>query len=174
MSPLTRLFVYAVVIADLFALVIFGGRFILTGSLLSHPSEAPILVAGAEEDAQTSTQAAEAAPTFDPATYVANAERGAKVAAKCKACHTFDQGGPNRTGPNLWNIAGAPIAHAAGFSYSSAMLAKKPEFGSWTDAHLDAYLENPKEVVPGTKMQFNGVRKPEERADLIAWLKTLK
>ena len=174
MSPFTRLFVYAVVIADLFALIIFGGRFFLTGSLLSHNEPAPILVAGAEDASSTNT--AEAAPevVFDLASYVPNAEKGAKIAGKCKACHTFEKEGPNRTGPNQWGIVGSHFGHADGFSYSSALLAQKAEGKVWNEENLHAFLENPKEYIPGTKMQFNGVRNPADRADLIAWLKTLK
>lgn len=174
MSPLTRLFVYAVVIADLFALIFFGGRAILTGSIMPHEAAPAIVVAGAEEASEASTGGGAAEPAFDLASYIADPVKGAKVAAKCKACHTFEQGGPDRTGPNQWGIVGSHVAHKEGFAYSSALLAKKAEIGTWDEAHLMAFLENPKEYIPGTKMQFNGVRNPAERADLVAWLKTLK
>lgn len=169
----TRLFIYAVIVADLFAVVYFGGLFLLTGSIMPHQEETKVVVAGAEE-ATEATPAAAAAPAFDLATYVADPVKGAQVAAKCKACHTFEQGGANRTGPNLFGIAGAPVEHVAGFAYSSALTAYKATHPTWTDENLMAFLENPKQEVPGTKMQFNGVRNPQERADLLAWLKTLK
>lgn len=174
MNLATRTFISAVIAADLFAVVYFGGTYILTGSLLPHHEETKIIVAGAEDTSATETATKTAEPAFDPATYVANIENGMKISAKCKACHTFDNGGADRTGPNLWGIVGASVAHREGYAYSSAMVAKKAEFGVWDKEHLNAYLENPKDYIPGTKMQFNGIKNPAERADLIAWLETLK
>lgn len=174
MNLATRSFISAVIAADLLAVVYFGGTYILTGSMLPHHEETKIIVAGAEDTSSATTTTKTAEPAFDPATYVANVANGMKISAKCKACHTFENGGADRTGPNLWGIVGASVAHKEGYAYSSAMLGKKAEFGTWDKQHLNAYLENPKDYVPGTKMQFNGVKKPAERADLIAWLETLK
>ena len=177
LGPFTKVFIYSVIVADLFAVVYFGGNAILTGSIIpAHGKHTEkVLVAGAEEEAPSASAAPAAAqPAFDLATYVADPVKGEKIAAKCKACHTFDAGGPNRTGPNQWGIVGAPVAHMANFSYSSALLAKKAEFGTWDEKHLHGFLENPREYVPGTKMAFGGIKNPAERADLIAWLKTLK
>ena len=95
---------------------------------------------------------------------------GQKVAAKCKACHDFSKGGPNKVGPNLWDIVGAKHAHAAGFNYSDAI---KGLSGDWTYENLDKFLAAPKGYAPGTKMAFPGLKKPEERAALIAYLRTL-
>jgi cytochrome c len=175
MSPLTRGFISAVIVADLLAVVYFGGSYILTGHVLpEHGTEAKIIVAGAEAPTEaTGTPKAEEKP-FDLAAYVADPVKGEKVAAKCKACHTFDNGGPDRTGPNMWGIVGSHVAHRDGFSYSGALVGKKAEIGTWDEPHLFAFLAAPKEYIPGTKMQFNGVKNPAERADLIAWLKTLK
>ncbi len=174
LSPFTRLFIYAVIVADLFAVVYFGGTLLISGSLVAPKPEDKIIVAGAEKSATPAATTAEAAPPFDLAAYVAGPVKGAQVAAKCKACHNFDAGGPNRTGPNLFGIVGAPVTHKDDFSYSGAMLAKKAEWPTWTEAELHQFIENPKQTVPGTKMQFNGVRDPKDRADLIAWLKTLQ
>ncbi len=175
MNLLTRGFISTVIAADLLAVVYFGGTYILTGSMLPHAEAPHIIVAGAEDASSTAASTPKAAePAFDSTTYIANVENGMKVAAKCKACHTFENGGANRTGPNLWGIVGASVAHINGFAYSSAMVAKKAEFGTWDKEHLNAYLESPKEYVPGTKMQFNGIKKPAERADLLAYLETLK
>jgi cytochrome c len=173
MSPFVRIFIYTVIVADLFALVVFGGRFIVSGSILSEAEPVKIVVAGAETAAAPGATAA-AEPAFDLAKYVADPVKGEKVAAKCKACHTFESGGPNRTGPNLFGIAGAPVTHKGDFSYSSAMTAEKAAIGTWTEANLFKYLEDPQSMVPGTKMQFNGIKDPRDRADLVAWLKTLK
>lgn len=174
MSPLIRLFIYAVIVADLFALVYFGGTLLITGSLAAHAPENKVIVAGAEEAAAPATSTEAATPAFDLAAYVADPVKGAQVAAKCKACHNFDAGGPNRTGPNLFGIVGATVTHKPDFSYSTALVAKKAEWPTWTEAELHQFIENPKQTVPGTKMQFNGVRDPKDRADLIAWLKTLQ
>lgn len=118
--------------------------------------------------------AAAAAPAFDAATYTPDVGRGEKLAAKCKACHTFEKGAPNRVGPNQWGVAGGALAHAEGFAYSPALLEKKATTPVWSDEALDAFLTNPKAYIPGTKMVFAGLKDPAERADLIAWLKTLK
>lgn len=176
MNPLTRAFISAVIVADLFAVVFFGGSYILTGEVIpEHEDATKVIVAGADAPADATAAAPKKdEKPFDLASYVADPVKGEKVAAKCKACHNFDNGGPNRTGPNLFGIVDNVVTHKPDFSYSSAMQAKKAEFGTWTTDHLFAFLESPKDVVPGTKMQFNGVKSPADRADLIAWLKTLK
>lgn len=100
----------------------------------------------------------------------ANLEQGQKLAKACAACHVFDKGGPNRVGPGLWNVVGAEKAKHAGFSYSSALTEKG---GKWTYADLNHFLWKPKDFVSGTKMTFAGIKKPEDRAAVIAWLRTL-
>lgn len=174
LSPLAKAFIYAVIVADLLAVVYFGGTYILTGSILPTKHAEKTLVAGVEDGTAAKAPAAEAAPAFDPATYVASAEKGLSIAAKCKACHGFDKGGPNKTGPNLWAIVNAPLGHMGDYAYSEALLAKKAEWPTWTKEHLNDFLEHPKTTIAGTKMQFNGIRNPAERADLIAYLETLK
>jgi cytochrome c len=174
MQALNKILIPTVIVADLFAIMYFGGHLIVTGHLLPHgESEAKIVVEAAKTNAAPA-EAAAAAPAFDLAAYVADPVKGEKVAAKCKACHTFDSGGPNRVGPNQWGIVGAKLGHAPGFAYSGALMEKKATVPVWDEAALHAFIENPKAYIPGTKMQFNGVRNPAERADLIAWLKTLK
>jgi cytochrome c2 len=99
----------------------------------------------------------------------ADADEGAKAARKCAACHTFDEGGANRIGPPLWDVVGRDIA-ALDFAYSDALSEKD---GAWDYQTLDAFLAEPKEWAPGTKMAFAGIRKPEERADVILYLRSL-
>ncbi|MEQ1550622.1 cytochrome c family protein [Sphingorhabdus sp.] len=134
---------------------------------------APVLVAlaacGGSEQSETAapeaTEAVEAAPA-------ATAEvSGEKSFAKCAACHKVEKGAPNGVGPNLHGIVGKAVASVEGFNYSPAMKAKG---GVWDEATLDAYLENPRKVVPGTKMAFAGLNNAEERKALISWLKEQK
>lgn len=100
----------------------------------------------------------------------ANIEQGMKLAKACAACHTFDRGGPNRVGPNLWGVVNAKKAYHEGFAYSSAMVEKA---GVWSYQNLNQFLYKPKDYVPGTKMTYAGLKKPEDRAAMIAYLRTL-
>lgn len=100
----------------------------------------------------------------------ADAAKGEKIAKACAACHTFTKGGPNGVGPNLYGVLGGPKDHAAGFAYSGALL----EVGgnTWTYAELNKFLYKPKAYAKNTKMSYAGLKKPEDRAALIAWLRT--
>lgn len=104
------------------------------------------------------------------ASYAQDADNGAKVFKKCMACHAIDE--KNKIGPSLKGIVGRKAATVEGFKYSDAMLAKGAEGVIWDEATLAAYLPDPKAWVPGTKMVFPGLKKPEEVTDLIAFLKT--
>ncbi|MGH1397730.1 MAG: c-type cytochrome [Alphaproteobacteria bacterium] len=100
----------------------------------------------------------------------ADIARGEKLSKACAACHSFDNGGANKVGPNLWGVVGGAKAAKAGFSYSSAMAASG---GKWDYVEMNKFMWKPKKHVPGTKMNYNGIKKPADRAALIAWLRTL-
>lgn len=101
----------------------------------------------------------------------ADTAKGEGLTKACAACHTFQKGEANRVGPNLWNIVGSKHAHMDGFAYSDGMKALHGE--AWTYQNLNVFLWNPKKHVPGTKMVFAGLKKPEQRAQVIAYLRTL-
>ena len=96
---------------------------------------------------------------------------GAKIGKRCVACHTFDKDGPNRTGPNLWGIVGSPVAEKDGFSYSGALKDAGASGKVWGYQELDKYIENPKGYIPGNSMNFAGLKKPEQRAALLLYLR---
>ena len=100
----------------------------------------------------------------------ADPDRGKATTRLCQACHTLDKGGPNRVGPNLWGVVGRPRDSEAGYDYSAAMKAKG---GTWTFDELNKFLAGPQKDIPGTKMTFAGVASDKQRADLIAYLRTL-
>ena len=100
-----------------------------------------------------------------------DAAKGEKVFAKCKACHVADAE-TNRVGPHLKGVIGRNVASVADYKYSEAMLEFAKANPAWTDELFVKYIENPKAMVPKTKMAFPGLKKEEERADLLAYLKT--
>ncbi|HEY5215911.1 MAG TPA: cytochrome c family protein, partial [Pseudolabrys sp.] len=100
----------------------------------------------------------------------ASVEKGQATAKQCQACHTFVKGGPNRVGPNLWGIVDRPRASEAGFNYSAAMKAKG---GKWTFDELAKFLANPRGYIQGTAMTFAGLARDSQRADVLAYLRTL-
>ena len=138
------------------------------------PEEQPTETAAAEPEAPE--EAAVATEPEAPAgggiaalLAAADAEAGAKVSKKCAACHSFDKGGKNKVGPNLWDIVGKAIAGGEGYKYSGVLAGLG---GEWTYDNLDAFLTKPKDFAAGTKMSFAGLKKVEDRANLIAFLRS--
>jgi len=102
--------------------------------------------------------------------FLANAsiESGQKLFKKCSACHTYEKGAADKVGPNLWNLINRPLANVDGFAYSKAL----SEFGGvWGYEELNQFLYKPKQYIEGTKMNFSGLKKSKDRADLILFLR---
>lgn len=155
--------------ASLFALTLLvainiGGD-ALEHVLVPHPKEA------APEPAKAAAGPAnlEGPAPESVAPLLAKASPDAAAVKPCQACHTFEEGGPNRVGPNLHGVVGRPVASAPGFGYSDVL---KGAGGNWTDERLDGFLADPKAAAPGTKMSFAGVKKAEDRAAVIAYLRS--
>lgn len=125
-------------------------------------------------DAQAADAASgEATEAVDIVTLLATADAvaGEKFfKKKCATCHTTEQGGKDKTGPNLWNVVNRAKASHGGFNYSKSM---QNAGGSWDYNSLNAFLAKPKKFIPGTMMAFAGMKKDKKRADLIAYLRTL-
>lgn len=133
---------------------------------IEQPAEDP-----ADPAPQTATQGAPAAPepaAPEPAAPVVSAAAGETVFRQCKACHTVEEGGRNGTGPNLWGVVGRAYAAVEGFNYSDAFAEHAGE--TWTVEQLDAYLADPRGFIPGNRMGFAGLRKQEDRNNVIAYL----
>ncbi|HEX2764898.1 MAG TPA: cytochrome c family protein [Allosphingosinicella sp.] len=146
------------------------GATIITGEMFHHerPEKMGYPIAGVTGAEGESGPAAE----VPIANLLASADpaKGSQVFKKCTACHTREKGGPNGTGPNLWGVMGAPIGkHAPGFAYSPALAGKG---GNWDFESLNQWVKSPRDFAPGTKMTFAGLGKPEDRANLLAFLNT--
>lgn len=116
--------------------------------------------------------AADAGGDFSAMIAKADVAKGKATAQVCAACHSFDKGGPNKVGPTLWGVVDRERASVAGFSYSQAFTAMKGQ--KWSQQDLYTYLESPMTYAKGTKMAFAGVKNPQDRANVVAWLATLK
>jgi cytochrome c len=138
----------------------------------SKPAKPGYVVEGVQEEASASTSAApaeEALPDFGTVLPTADAAAGQKISTRCEQCHDLSKGGPNKIGPNLWGVVGRARATHEGFSYSGSMSA---DHSPWTLDKLFKFLKSPAAVVPGTKMSFAGLRSPQDRINLLAWLRT--
>lgn len=131
------------------------------------------IVEGVGERVSTDTQSVPHGPgNIDALLASADVAAGQNVARKCLQCHTFDKGGANKVGPNLWDVVGAPIAEGrGGFAFSPAL---KNKGGTWTVDALNQFLYEPRSFAKGTKMSFIGLPKDTDRANIIAYLEALK
>lgn len=170
--------------AAVFALVNFIGDVMVNPATTPHPPR-PQAAAQSEPQAPAATTAptpAPAAPTAQEAAapvvaqavaaMVGDAAKGKKVfRRKCLGCHTIDNGEANRTGPNLWAIIGKAKGGAEGYRYSRSM---KAMGGVWSEAELMAFIAGPRTFLRDTKMTFAGLKKEQDRADIIAYFNTMK
>jgi len=155
-------------------LVIFGLREASDIVFAKHELEKPGYEIAVVEEEGAGGAVAEVAPDWGSVLLVpANIEAGKAVTAKCVSCHSFEQGGPNGTGPDLWDALGRKPGSHGGFAYSSAMT----EFGGkqpiWDYDHMDQFLKAPGKYISGTKMTFVGLKKQEDRIAVIAYLHSL-
>jgi len=154
----------------LFSGIIALGLSIVSGKYFHADGHAEVEEPGYVIEAAEEAGGAEAGPDLGTLLASADPAAGEKIFAKCTACHTVDQGGANGIGPNLFGVMGQPIGkHVAGFAYSGDL---SGHGGDWTWENMDAWLTSPKKFAAGTKMSFAGLGKPEDRANLMAFLET--
>lgn len=160
----------------IFAAILIAGITIWLSDFVAHKfihaeklEKDAVFVEGAPVAASTGSKKKQ---TPDPILHLiasADIAKGEKLSKACAACHSFDQSGPNKVGPNLWEIVENKKGHTDGFAYSNALLEKG---GAWSYQNLNFFLWKPKKYISGTKMNYIGLRKAQDRADLIAWLRT--
>lgn len=151
-------------------LVIFGTKTVSNIVFKAHKPEKPgFMVEVADEPGQGTVKAdAEPQVPFAALLAEASAEKGKSVAKKCSACHTFDKGGKNKIGPNLFGIVDRKLGAGEGFAYSEALKAKG---GAWDYDALNKFLASPKAFINGTKMSFAGIKRDKQRADLVLYMR---
>ncbi len=150
-------------------LVAMASGFIASIAYKPHDLEKQSYVIGGNAPAAGAEKAAAPSGPEPIAGLLASADMaaGQKLAKKCKACHSFKKGGPKKVGPNLWNVVGGKKAQVAGFSFSAAL---KGIGGVWSFADLNSFLYKPKGFAKGTKMNFKGFKKAQDRANIIRFL----
>lgn len=153
------------------AWVVWGS--IQVGDALVHPVELaenayPIEVAESSSGGGAETAAAVVEETAVELLASFDAAAGEKTFKKCAACHSVEEGGPNKVGPNLWGVVGAEKGKHDGYAYSAALLSVG---GTWSYENLDKFLKSPKNYAPGNKMTFGGLKKASDRAKVIMYLR---
>ena len=152
-------------------LLIFGTKTLIDIAFEEHEPEKPGYEVATKQGEKAGEKPAAAAGSELPALLAkADAAKGETTAAICKACHAFEAGAPSPIGPNLHNVVGRKIASVEGFNYSPALKAHAGEV--WTYEHLDAMIHKPADFAPGTLMAFPGLPDAQQRADVIAFLRT--
>lgn len=157
--------------------VVFSVSIVSDAIFATHAPETPgfaIEVAEAETETDAGEAAQEAGPSVLDLIATADVAAGQTAFRKCAACHTAEEGGANRVGPNLYDVVNRPVASHEGFKYSVAMQ-EFSQGGSvhWDYEHLSGFLQSPRTYVSGTAMAFAGIRNIQEEANLIAYLRSL-
>jgi cytochrome c len=124
------------------------------------------------EEAGEGPAVADTPPDWGTVLTSADVKAGEATFAKCKSCHSIAEGGPNGTGPDLWGVVGRKPGTHAGFNYSAGMKDFSAKQAVWDYDHLYEFIKGPQKYIQGTKMTFVGIKKPEERVNLIAYLKS--
>jgi cytochrome c len=169
MSDLTFNKIAGAVLAT--GLAIVGLRELSSGAFESHPVEKPgYAVEVAAATGEGGAAAVDTPPDWGTVLPTADVAAGEAVFAKCKSCHNADQGGPNGTGPDLWGVEGRKPGSHPGFSYSSGMTEFSAKQPVWDYDHLYEFIKGPQKYIAGTKMTFVGLKKPEDRINVIAFL----
>lgn len=164
-----------------FAAILLAGIIAMVAGIVArglvHPAELavdeqayPIAVAEGVGAAAPAAPAEEVLEPIEPLLAAANPEQGQALTRACQSCHSFDKGGANKVGPNLYGVVGADVAAHGDYAYSDVLQAAE---GAWSYEALNAFLANPKGYAPGTKMSYGGMKKASDRANLIAYLRTL-
>lgn len=153
-------------------LVILGLRQVSEMLFEVEAPEKPGYAVEVQEVAAEGAPVADVPPDWGTVLPVADLAAGQTISTKCVSCHSFAAGGPDLTGPDLYGAIGRKPGTHGGYPYSDAMKAFGDKVGGWDYEHLYEYLAAPQRYVAGTKMTFIGLKKPEERINLIAWLRT--
>jgi cytochrome c len=161
--------IFGGILATLLAL--FGLREISRMLFTHEPPAKPGYAIAVKEEAGAGGEQADVPPDWGTVLPTADVAAGEAVSSKCASCHNFASGGPNHTGPNLYGVIGRKPGTHPGFAYSQAMIDFGNKNGAWDYAHLYQFLAGPQGYISGTKMSFVGLKKREDRINMIAWLR---
>ncbi len=155
------------------ALLVMGLNIVSEGIYHAEKPEQTAIAIEIPEGEDDGKAAAAETPMVSLASLMASADaaKGESAFKACKACHTAEDGGANKVGPNLYGIVDRAVASHEGFAYSDALKGKASE--TWSFEHLNAFILKPKDWAPGTKMGYGGLKNDAKRADLLAYLRTL-
>jgi cytochrome c len=145
-----------------------GAEMLFAPTLVKTPGYA---VAVATGEAGATAEVADTPPDWGTELAKADVAAGAAVSQKCASCHNFANGGPNQTGPNLWGVLGRKPGSHPGFAYSQGLTDFSGKQAAWDYQHVYEFLAGPAAYINGTKMSFVGLKKREDRINLIAWLR---
>ena len=146
-----------------------GAETLFARPALKTPGYAIAVASGPESGG--AAEVADTPPDWGTELSKADVAAGEAVSQKCASCHNFANGGPNQTGPNLWGVLGRKPGSHAGFAYSSGMTEFSGKTPAWDYQHVYEFLAGPAAYISGTKMSFVGLKKREDRINLIAWLR---